>query len=184
MRLVLTRAQMLERWMLLRGLGPMRNDAAVTRVDGLDLSARLELEMRRWYAGYLRHAAPALLPVRDVAASAVALPRGPGLWLGVELPRQVVRLVEVWLEGCDAPCRVVAPGSVEARREDNPLTRSRGRAPVAVFFPDVMRLDIALRRPAALEALKCVVDPGEEIYEFDDSLLPTPLEIQQLYDNQ
>lgn len=169
----LTHSEMTERWMLMRGLGPMRSDAVVKRSDGLDLSALVDAEIARWYAGVLLSADPRLLPVEDVAADTMvaAADGGMGAWLVP--PARARRILTVELEGWTAPAVLTPEGSALARRQANALSRGGVRHPVAALAADGrIRVWAVTGAVAAVRRLLAVVDPSPEAYVFDESLFP------------
>lgn len=183
MKLTLSRSEMLSRWMLMRGYGPARADAVITRVDAIDVEARMEAEMRRWYLDVLAKAPPALLGVTDVAADVALRIVGEGR-AEVVLPASVCRVVELTLEGWHSPALIVPEGSAAALRQDNPMTRGGLWRPVAVMSADGLTLSIRSlpEGPKRIVTLKVVADTGPSSYVFDESLFPNPDSYSFSYD--
>lgn len=171
--MVLTRDEMLERWMQLRGVGLVRNDAVVERRDGVDLRGMMEAEMRRWYLGLLDNAPARLLPVTDIAGD-VAVEAGSDGLASVRLPAGVRRVVGFRLTGWRADARLVAEDSDLWRRQAIAMARGATWCPVAMV--DLGRRVVAtlsaISTPAAVERLAVVLDPGPLSYVFDETLFP------------
>ena len=172
MIVTLSRRQMIDRWMLMKGFGPMRADASVVRSDGLDLEALFEAEARAWYLGMLDTAPPHLVAAEDIS-DRVTLTVEADSTAFIELPDDCRRVVSLRLEGWRNDALIVAPDSVEARRQDNELTRGGVWRPVAVL--DVGRR-LSTRSlppgPKRIASLVAVTDGGSDVYRFDESLFP------------
>lgn len=178
MKLTLTAAEMLDLWRLRRALLPLREDCAVERRDGIDLDRLLHAELRAWYANLLDTAPVDMLVLTDIARDVAPVLHDDGLMI-VTLPTGCRRVVEVEAEGWTRAATVAMVGSSLALRQDNPYSRGRVDAPVAVLHPGRLVLYSAppgVARPH-LRRLLCVMEPEEGLYELDEravSLIPTP----------
>ncbi len=172
MMLRLSREKMLERWMLFRGLGPVRGDAAVVRTDGLDLERLMEDEMRRWYVRLLDEADARLLPTDDVAGEATLKTDGAGGAV-IALPERARRGLGLRMSHWKREAVIAAEGSAEARRQDNRLARGGAWRPVAIAMPGGCLRVTDIAAAGAVAELRAVVDPGPATYIFDESLFPT-----------
>ncbi len=166
--LTLTKAQMLERWMAMRGLGPMRTDAQITRVDGTDVELMMEAQMRRWYVRQLDTAPASLINTREAASEVSAVSLNGG---GIEfpLPEDARRIVELRLSGSTREAELTLPGTVTALRQENMMTRGGTAHPVAVLLPQGR---VRAYPGGSVTRLLVVSDPGPESYIFDESLFP------------
>lgn len=175
MILSLTRRQMLDRWMLMKGFLPARTDASVTRADGIDLEALMESEMRAWYLRMLDTAPPHLTGITDIASRVTLTLDTQGPAARVELPADCRRVVRFRLDGWHNDAILAAPDSPEAQREDNRLTRGGMWHPVAVMWPGGILTTRALPPgPKRIAVLTAITDPGPDLYRFDESLFPKP----------
>lgn len=106
--LKLSKKEMLEKWLLLTRMEPLRADCRVTRSYGIDLEALAAIEMRMWYVNLMCHGPLEWLPVTDIAASA-RLSAGDDDTLTVTLPGECMRPVSVRLYGWERPRRSHPP---------------------------------------------------------------------------
>jgi hypothetical protein len=171
MKLTLTRSQMLEMWRRIRAVEPLRLDCTVERTDGVDLDAMLADEMRAWYLHLLHTAPTSMLCPMDMTAQARVVAAGDGVAAAsVSLPADggVVRVLAVRFAGWKA---AVAPCSTVERvmrLAANPYCTGLSEA---ALTPDGAVVASGVQGAAALTELLCVVDHGEEVYQFDDSAL-------------
>lgn len=124
------REEMMRRWMLLRYGEMPRCDAAVKRVDGVDLTLLAEVEMEAWFDALVRRGDPREVAEADVSEVVKVVRVEDGVHR-VELPPCVVRLTRVeWTSGA----RGLMVGSGEApallARQRNVLTRMSAGMPV------------------------------------------------------
>lgn len=174
MIVTLTRRQMIDRWMLMRGFGPMRTDASVVRSDGLDLEAMFEAEARAWYLHVLDTAPPHLVGAVDIS-DRVTLTVEDDSMACIALPDDCRRVVGLRLEGWRNDALIVAPDSAEALRQDNELTRGGICRPVAVLEAGRRLSTRSLPPgPKRIASLVAVTDSGSDVYRFDESLFPEP----------
>lgn len=175
MMLSLTRRQMLDKWMLMKGFALARTDASVIRADGIDIEVMMEAEMRAWYLSMLDTAPPHLVGAADIADRVALTVDSDGLTARVALPADCRRVVRFRLDGWHNDATIAAPDSAAARREDNRLTRSGMWRPVAVLWPDgVLTVRALPTGPKRIAALVVVGDTGPDLYRFDESLFPKP----------
>ncbi len=172
--LKLSKKEMLEKWLLLTRMEPLRADCRVTRSYGIDLEALAAIEMRMWYVNLMCHGPLEWLPVTDIAASA-KLSAGDDDTLTVTLPGECMRPVSVRLYGWERPAPVSPPDSRHALMQTNPFARGGVCRPVAVLGRDgrTLRLHSSPGRPAGarLQSLMCVADPGDDTYIFHEDAL-------------
>ncbi|MDE7335536.1 MAG: hypothetical protein K2N10_04420 [Muribaculaceae bacterium] len=164
MKKSLTKGEMLDLWRNLRMAEPLRLDCAVARTDGTDLSAAIEAETRAWYLQLLDRGDPALIIPVDASPTAIVSSSESGLTL-VGVSASSRRILEVRFSGWDAP---VAPDTtLEQVRlaAANPYCR---RPMVAAIGKD--RVAVA-GAEGTLSSLMVALDPGPDIYIFDDAAL-------------
>lgn len=170
MMLSLTEAEMLEQWKLLRHLLPLRADApGVTRSYGIDIDAICRTEMRRWYLRQLDTAPAHLVPVADVASRVTLTADGDNA-ARLTLPDDIRRVLAVRCDSWHADAVLAAPGSDDERRQRSPYTRSGAYSPVAVTVGRLMTL-YGVTPGTHLTSLRCVCEPAQHMYIFDESLL-------------
>lgn len=170
MKMHLTQSQMLTLWRQHRLLEPIRNDATVTRDDGIDLDAVLLPEMELWYDNLLRNSPLELLVTHEISGSVVPKACDDGS-VSVLLPENVVRVVNVRMSGWRYGVTPVHPDSIEAVRQTHRFTRATTSYPVAVQEDDELRLYPAKGTDTLVE-LTCIVrNEGE--YEFMRQALAT-----------
>ena len=116
MKLELSKAEMLARWMSRRYLEPVRADCLVERTDAVDLAALCAREARDWYLELLATAPAELLSPVDVAKDCEAEAAADGYSVDVWMPENVVRPLSVRLAGWYRAATVVDPDSPAARR--------------------------------------------------------------------
>lgn len=164
MKVTLTREQMLSEWLRRRAVEPLRLDCTAVRADGPDVAAIASGEMRAWYLHQLDNApvhllVPSVIMGADVQMAVDSTQR----LASVRLPQGVRRVL--WLEFSDAA--PVVPHSTlwqVGRAATNPLWH---RPLAAVTSGGTVVVGAC---PGPLVKLCAVVDPGPEIYEFDDAL--------------
>lgn len=167
---------MLDRWLLLTRMEPLRADCRVTRSYGIDLEALASLEMRMWYVDLLCHGPLEWLPLTEMAREADAEITAGGTVV-VKLPDGCMRPVSLELYGWERPAAIVAPGSREALMQTNPFACGGVSRPVAVLRKGGRALEVhsSPGRPAdaRVRSLICVADPGEDSYIFHEDALST-----------
>lgn len=162
---------MLALWRQLRYNEPIRNDAAVTRVDGVDRDRLHQVEMRNWYLNLLATGDLRYLKISDIATQVAVTSMGDGTGR-VLLPEKCVRPLWVMLEGWDRAARVVEPDTLEAEMQLNEFSRGGTVEPVAVHYPGQLRLySLVEGETQKLTALRCVMEPEDGVYEMDESAL-------------
>lgn len=178
MKLTLTAAEMLDLWRLRRALLPLREESVVERRDGIDFDRLLHAELRAWYSNLLDTAPVDMLVLTDIARDVAPALQADGR-MTVTLPSGCRRVVEVEAEGWTRAATIAMAGSPLALQQDNPYSRGRVDAPVAVLHPG--RLVLYSTPPGGgkprLRRLLCVMEPEEGMYELDEraiSLIPTP----------
>ncbi len=181
MIITLTHDQMLDLWRLAAGLCPAAVDASIERFDSLDINRRLCLAMRHWYLELLDNAPLRLLRQTDITDRLNF--KHTGDLYSARIPVDTRRVTQVTLGGIPAEilpspvpmltdtrlplnrdtfspstddCR---PGATDAT--DITLSPRAAVTPTAVYVP-----------PTASDiAVYAVLDPGEETYVLDESLL-------------
>lgn len=162
MKRTLTKAEMLTLWRYARTAEPLRLDCTVSRTEGTDFDALLREEMRAWYLRQLDEAPEEMLAPEELAAEA----ESSGIYgaLHVKLPDRVRRILRLRFAGWAA---AIAPDSdpMEVRRmASNPYCQ---RPMAARVSP---REVIVCGAKGALASVTAIVDPGPELYIFDERL--------------
>lgn len=167
---------MLDRWLLLTRMEPLRADCRVTRSYGIDLEALTALEMRMWYVNLLCHGPLEWVPLTDLAREAGIDLTDEGT-ITVRLPENCMRPVSLELYGWERPATIVSPGSRQAVMQTNPFACGGVSRPVAVLRKGGRSLEVhsSPARPAdaRVRSLICVADPGEDTYIFHEDALST-----------
>lgn len=172
MKLRLSRADMLAQWKMRRYLEPLRQDCLMSRSDGIDLDAYCVMEMRRWYLDLMATAPMEYLAPSDLTLTATVR-RGEGNRGLITLPAGTVRIVRVKLSGWQREATVVTDmSSPLARLQRNRFSCGGVERPVALWSGEGSVLELfslpSLAGTPVVEALTAVVDPGPELYEFDE----------------
>lgn len=174
MKLDLTKAEMLARWMSRRHLEPVRTDCLVERHDAVDLETVCAAEMLDWYLDLLANAPPAYLAPRDVARECEAEGASDGYSVDVWLPENVVRPLSVRLAGWHRSAAIL-PAEPRLMARHASRFGAGGVAEPAAFLEPGGRLRLfsrpSLRRDPVVESLMAAVDTGEELYSFDERAL-------------
>lgn len=170
MKLKFTRGEFLAQWRMMRGFAPLRNDAAVTRTDGIDLDSLLEAEMDAWYRRLIRDGDGDTLVAEELAGD-IILPEPSEGCVTVSLPPEVARVLTVRLSGWRCPATVVTdPESATALRQLHPYTRAGADSPVAVSYPDSRLALYPATAFDTLDTLQCVMLRDDE-FVMDSSAL-------------
>lgn len=174
--MTLTHDQMLATWRLLKGYEPLRNDAAVTRTDGVDLDSLLSLEMEAWYCNALATAPLEMLEPVNIAFQ-VSYTINPDQSVTIPLPDNVVRIIGVKLDCWAHEARLLYPGTDDAEIEwqTSPYARAGDCAPVVVVERNLLRLysvPEGVTSPV-ITRLDVIARPDDGSYTFNPSLLNT-----------
>lgn len=165
---------MLAIWRRAWGLEVQRADCMVEAVEGVAVDKLIEQRMRAWYVGLLDKAPARLLPVEDISPSLTVV--GLGTMASAWLPAGVRRLLEIRLSGWTNPAvpADIADGSCARRMHLalNPYSAPGPAHPLAAL--DGPRLYLSpFGHGWSVAAALAVVDPGENTYKLDESLLST-----------
>ncbi len=163
MKRTLTKAEMLNLWRYARTAEPLRLDCTVNRTEGTDFDAMLTEEMRAWYLTQLDEAPEEMLAPEEVASEAET----SGLYgaTHVKLPDSARRILRLRFAGWDAATVPDSDPMIVRRMASNPYCR---RPMAARISP---REVIVCGAKGALESVTAIVDPGPEIYIFDDKII-------------
>ncbi|MCC8038257.1 MAG: hypothetical protein LIP02_09030 [Bacteroidales bacterium] len=173
MVITISQTEMLALWRQLRYNEPIRNDAAVTRVDGVDRDRFHRVEMRNWYLNLLATGDLRYLKISDIASQVAVTSMGDGTGR-VLLPERCVRPLWVMLEGWNRAARVVEPQSLEAEMQLNDYSRGGAVDPVAVHYPGHLRLySLVDGVIPKISTLRCIIEPDDGVFELDESALST-----------
>lgn len=165
---------MMSHWRRAQGLEDKRLDCSVEIFEGVDVSARMAVEMRQWYLRLMDSGPLEVLVVRDIAGRLGSLAYD-GLGWSTALPADVRRPVSVTIEG-SGPVPVWRAGYDDERietflrRADCPWLRGNGVAPVAIAAAGRITVYTGAD-PVTVTSLLAVTDPGEETFEFDEKAL-------------
>lgn len=156
-----------------RGLVNEHAQGSVEIFDNKDLTKRLHMEMRQWYLdlldnGNLRHLV--LCDIKDrIDVSNVS----KGIWL-LKIPADVRRVISIAIDGAENTVAFYDPelDTYQHALNANPFSRSGLSQPTAIKNPDKsITLFCCSEQLPALAYAMAVVDPGDEVYEFDESAL-------------
>lgn len=168
-----TSAQMLALWRRRLGYDAVRTDCTVEAVDGHDVDTLIATAMRAWYLRQLDEAPASLVnTARAIPASVSSL--GAGVMQAV-LPAACRRVIAVTAARWNLPARLVDARSPEATalmsRIRSPYAMPGDSSPLAVIAPDRLYL-LPLDEGDAF-VIDAVIDPGDQSYIIDESLLST-----------
>lgn len=174
MKITLNEKEMVERWMLLRYHEVPRCDAAITRVDGIDLRGLSLIEARAWYVDLLDRGEAGYLSPEDIAAEVAVRPEADGVAV-VALPENCRRVVAMRLNGREGEVELLRADDGSARRRSlgNPFSRGGRACPVAVVSADKRLTIYSLpgTEVPVIESLTCVMEPADGTFVMDDSAL-------------
>lgn len=165
-----TKSEMLAHWRRAFSLDASNAGVDIESFEGIDSTAELLVRMRAWYLNLLDSAPLHLIPVESLSLTA-SLRQGAVL-ARAQLPAATRRVVWVehdsWLAGT---VPLPAEKATHAlRRLASPYARPGEGEPIAVTYRNYVDFAPA---PSLTINVRAVVDPGPEVYELDDSLLPT-----------
>lgn len=163
----LSESEMLNLWKLKRGMASLRDDAVITRSDGMDMDTLLLSNMRGWYDRVIRTASADVLPLADVT-NRLEMTVAPSGVAVVKLPDDCVRVVRVMAEGWERQAEITTDVSgVLAQEQMSEYTRGGAVNPVAVVDGGEMRL-YTLGDGAKLEQVLCVMSRSDDGYLMTD----------------
>lgn len=164
MEMHLDRAHMLEAWKLHRTFNPVRDDAEITRTDGVDLDDLLSAEMDLWYGNLLLTAPESLLVPHDLSPDVpIPLPEKGSTVL--RLPDDVVRVLEIKLSSWVVPARIVTADTSVAAKQLSLFTRATVDSPVAVRAGGRLMLYPHALPGDSFDSFRCVVHTPDR-YDF------------------
>lgn len=183
--MTLTHTQMLALWRRAAGMEESRSDCSIEQFEGLDLDAALATAMRQWYLRLLDTADLRHLVITDISSRLSLTRTAPGVWQA-QLPVDVRRVLTVETASALCPLSVIdgASDKPEHQRslalQANPFSRAGSLCPLASLTADVLTIYCMpdSETPPSLRRVAAVIDPGDEIYEFNESalgLLPNPI---------
>lgn len=166
--------QMMRIWRIRAGMLVADCGCVVGRSDGFDVEELLRTDLRRWYAGLLRHAPADLLPIENLSSEAELI-IGDNYCARIELPERGVRVLGLSIEGMDR--EIVdfhRPGSYYDLVYKSETARKYATEPVAVVSGRT--IDLLGYKGGELKSLRMVAVPADGKFRFDDSLLPALME--------
>ena len=154
------------------GLDPRRTDCSITVREGLDVDDILLRHIRRWYLNLLDSAPPELLPTGDVASKSGLTLRPDSPWGSVALPQEARRPLRIKLKGWVNDAAVTSPDKAAASvsRMASPFGKPGNYEPLAVAEGHTI---LVCPPSGIVESLTAIIDPGEDTYILDESLLPS-----------
>lgn len=162
-------SEMLAIWRGALGLDTAYAECSIEQFDGLNVNDLIAQRMRQWYLNLLDTADSALLPTADIAARCTRVAR-PSNATAITLPDDCRRVVHV--RAASWPV-AIAPTADTARAAllGHPFAAPTARRPLAIAT--LRSILIAPCAPADAIEVLAVVDPGEQLYTLDESLLAT-----------
>ena len=163
------KSQMLDMWRTALGLDTAYADCSIEQFDGLSVNDLIAQRMRQWYLNLLDTADPALLPTADIAARCTRVAR-PDNATAITLPDDCRRVIHIRAASWPMP---IAPEADTARAAllGHPFAAPTARRPLAIAA--LRSILIAPCAPADAIEVVAVVDPGDQLYSLDESLLAT-----------
>ncbi len=172
--MIYTQQEMLDIWRRCMGFDIIRNDCTIDTFDGIDTDATLIELIRQWYLTLLDTADPRLLPVEDIASQLSPVEYSPEI-ICLELPDTCRRVTEVYSSDWIAP---IAPADADDAlikmrfaRMASPYARPGLGSPLAAVRS--RNLILSPCSSDSILSVKAVVDPGENSYILDKTLLST-----------
>lgn len=166
--------QLLEYRRVAAGLKFLRSDCSIERVDGIDIDSADTLDLRRRYLQLLDTAPAHLLPTADIADE-ISLRSGVNFRGEARLPENCRRLLNIRLSSWTRPAlpleRNLYDSWPPSRKELNPWSAPTSSRPVAVLEHDGSLTLIPAPRNCTVASAIAVVDPGEDTFTLDESLL-------------
>ncbi len=172
MKLLLTKAQLLEEWQLRSFPEPVNSGCSVVQTGGVDIDNYMSARMDDWYSNLLASASLDLLAPVEMCdgISATLYPDGTARF---QLPEEVVRVVSMSLDGL-GPIPVVTDLRGVAAFSSGSVHRYRSSGQRAVALIDGDEVCIRPRIPftvaPAIVSLKAIVDVEGE-YRLDSKAL-------------
>lgn len=179
MKIVLSRADILEKCRRAAGYEPRLSQYSVERTDGIDLDATLEPHIRAWYLDLLDHGPELWVRPDSVAETAKYTPLTDTGGMEIALPAGTRRVFDVRFPLWSQPAQVLPPdkAALAVQMQLNPFTAATPSRPVAVLIgggnvATPLRMQVW---PAAPESrpsvLNVALDSGSDTYSFDDAAL-------------
>lgn len=167
--------QLLEYRRVAAGLKFLRSDCSIELTDGIDIDGADAASLRHRYLQLLDTAPAHLLPTANVAPQ-ITLTLGAGFRGEAKLPPSCRRLLNIrlstWMRPALPERREEYDLSPRRRKELNPLTCPGPSEPVAVTEADGRVTVIPAVKNCTVASAIAVVDPGEDTFTLDESLLP------------
>lgn len=169
MKLHLSKSEILLRRRTAAGLEPLRSDATMTDLTGLDIDAALLGKLRARYLRLLDTAPAAMLAPADIAPQVTMEAASYG-GARLVLPDNCRRVLSVRLEGWQKAAAVLADNDTAASAaQTNPRTAATAECPAAVICADgSVCVWPATGAPVSVVA---AVDDGPEVYHIDEAAL-------------
>lgn len=159
----LEKSAMLELWKRARGFEPLRADCAVTRTDGPDLDALLEMEMRAWYIRQLLTAPIEELPLSDIAPVLTLTTLREGV-VTAPLPEGCVRVARVMMDGWERSALIAESANHPlAMEQTNRFARAWRCRPVAIVEDGWITLHGVVSHPPRGLSVSAVMLPAPEL---------------------
>lgn len=166
-----TEEEMLSLFKLRAGLLTTDCGCTISRQDGIDIDKMLIADIRRWYASLLLTAPEALLPIENLASSAITEWDEQESIATITLPPRGVRLLGVRLKTMQREITTFcAPGSYEDRLYSSHEVRTYASYPVAILSGRT--LIILGCKSGELQTLRMITAPDDNTYTLHPSLLP------------
>ena len=164
-----THSQMLAIWRSALGLDTPYADCSVEQFVGINVNDLIAQRMRQWYLNLLDTADPALLPTADIAARCTRVARQNNA-TAITVPDDCRRVLHIRAASWLTP---IPPEADTARAAllGHPFASPSARRPIAIA--SLRSIIVAPCAPADALEVVAVVDPGEQYYTLDDSLLVT-----------
>ncbi len=172
---VFTMEEMVAEWKLRRGMMPLRTDAVVERIDGIDVDTLLRSMIRQWYGRLLLEAPAELLPQANLASKAQLKLADKFGAVEVKLPGECSRVLSVKLSDWTMAVSVLKASECEITEllQRSPYSRAGVCNPVALLYPDRLMLYSTESASPQLESLNCVATPIDGTIVLDTALLDT-----------
>lgn len=166
MKIILDKAEAIQRKRTACGLTAMRSDCTIEYTDGIDIGRQLEQALRARYLDMLDHAPRKCLAIDEIEPDEIEETSGNGI--KITLPPDCRRVFDLQLSSWHRPVQIheVSFYNLAMSWQGNPYRTATPLSPIAVVGPDNK---IHAWPAGAVDSLHGIITPGENRYVLDES---------------